>query len=537
MRRSSFLFSTSITLLGTGLALAAGGAVAAGSPSAPEVTTAASGHLPSLRGTAARPDDFSKSKVEHKARPLPFIDGPGNPTDGAAQLQPGGPAAPTTGSGVLGVGQGFTGPNGSFTVNSAPPDVSGAVGATQYVQVVNSGFAVFDKATKFATYGPVPTNTLWSTFTGSPGADACRLDNDGDATVVYDKIAGRWVISQFAVTASPYYECVAVSTTSDAKGGYNLYAFPYGTVFPDYPKMGVWPDAYYTTFNMFTSTFQGAKLCAYDRPAMLAGTTATQVCYQLSTSYGGVLPADVDSSTSPPAGSPNYLLNFTAGQLNLWKFHVNFVTPSSSTLTGPSAIPVASFATACGGGTCVPQFGVRQQLDSLADRLMYRLAYRNFGDHEALVVTHSVKVGTSRKDPYTGVRWYEIRNPGGTPTVYQQQTFAPDNTYRWMGSAAMDKQGNLAVGYSASSSAIYPGIRYAGRLVTDPLNTLEAEQVIVNGTGAQSGSNLARWGDYSTLTIDPADQCTFWYSTEFLQTTGAFNWSTEIASFKFPGCL
>lgn len=533
MRRSSFLFSTSITLLGTGLALAAGSAIAAGNPSAPEVTTASSGHLPSLRGTAVRPDDFSKSRVEHKARPLPFLDGPGNPVDGAVQGQQGGPAAPTTGTGVLGVGLGMTG----FTVNSAPPDVSGAVGATQYMQVVNSGLAVFSKSTKAVVYGPVPTNTLWSGFTGSPGADACRLDNDGDATVVYDKIANRWVVSQFAVTASPYYECVAVSQTSDATGSYNLYAFPYGTVFPDYPKMGVWPDAYYTTFNMFTSTFQGAKLCAYDRAAMLAGTTATQVCYQLSTSYGGVLPADLDSSTLPPAGAPNYLLNFTAGQLNLWKFHVDFTTPASSTLSGPTAIPVSPFATACGGGTCVPQLGVNQKLDSLADRLMYRLAYRNFGDHEALVVTHSVKVGTSRKNPYTGVRWYEIRSPGTTPVVFQQGTFAPDSTYRWMGSAAMDKQGNLAVGYSVSSAAINPGIRYAGRLAGDPAGTLQAEQTIVNGTGSQSGSNLARWGDYSTLTIDPVDQCTFWYSTEFLQSTGAFNWSTEIASFKFPSCL
>ena len=179
-----------------------------------------------------------------------------------------------------------------------------------------------------------------------------------------------------------------------------------------------------------------------------------------------------------------------------------------------------------------------QKLDSLADRLMYRLAYRNFADgHESLVVTHSVKVGTTHKDQHTGVRWYEIRSPGTTPVVYQQSTFSPDTSYRWMGSTAMDKQGNLGIGYSVSSSTLFPGIRYTGRLATDTLNTLQAESTIVSGGGSQSGSNLARWGDYSRLTVDPADDCTFWYSTEYLLSTGAFNWSTRIASFKFPTCL
>jgi len=167
---------------------------------------------------------------------------------------------------------------------------------------------------------------------------------------------------------------------------------------------------------------------------------------------------------------------------------------------------------------------------------MFRLAYRNFGDHESLVVNHSVQVGAKHNNPYTGVRWYEIRNPAGSPVVYQQSTFSPDTSYRWMGSVAMDKQGNLALGYSVSDSSIHPAIRYTGRLASDPLNTLEAENSIIEGTGSQSGNNLARWGDYSAMTVDPVDDCTFWYTTEYLKNTGSFNWNTRIASFKFPGC-
>jgi hypothetical protein len=501
--------------------------------SGPEVSSSVQHDtLHSLRGVTPRPDDFTKNSHAHPAHPLPFLDGPGNQTDAAVQGSSTGTFAPPLGSGVDGVGQGFSGPQGTFTVNSAPPDTNGAAGATQYVQIVNSAFAVFNKSTKAVVYGPVTTNTLWAGF-GGP----CEADNDGDATVVYDKAAGRWVVSQFAVTAAPYYECVAVSATSDATGSYYRYAFPYGSAFPDYPKMGVWPDAYYETFNMFNgNTFGGAKLCAYNRNAMLTGAPATQQCFQLSTSYGGVLPADLDGSTAPPAGSANYLMNFSASSLNLWKFHVDWANTANTTLVGPTSIPVASFATACGGGNCVPQYGSSIKLDSLADRLMFRLAYRNFGTHESLVVSHSVKVGTKHNNPYTGVRWYEIRNPSGTPVVYQQSTYSPDTNFRWMGSVAMDKLGDMAMGYSVSSSAIHPAIRYTGRLAGDALSTMQAENSIVEGLGSQSGSNLSRWGDYGAMTIDPTDDCTFWYTTEYLQKTGAFNWNTRIASFKFPGC-
>ncbi len=413
-----------------------------------------------------------------------------------------------------------------FSVTGAPPDTNGTVGATQYVQWVNTSFAIFNKSTGALISGPTAGNTIWSGFGGG-----CQNNNDGDPVVLYDKLANRWVFSQFSVTTTPYLQCIAVSTTSDATGTYNRYSFQYSN-FDDYPKMGVWPDAYYETFNMFNgNTFVGADACAYNRSAMLAGTTATQVCFQQGSSVGGLLPSDLDGTTAPPAGSPNYMLYFGTNNLNLYKFHVDFTTPSNSTFTGPTVINVAAFNALCNGGTCVPQPSVTQQLDSLADRLMYRLAYRNLGNHESLVVNHSVTAGSSG-----GVRWYEIQNPNGTPVLAQQSTFAPDSSYRWMGSIAMDHVGDMALGYSVSAaSSVFPSVRFTGRVPTDPANTMEAEVNIVSGAGSQNGS-LSRWGDYSAMQVDPVDDCTFWFTEEYMKTTGSFNWNTRIANFKFPGC-
>jgi hypothetical protein len=464
-----------------------------------------------------------------KPRPIPL------PVGSDLAVEQADPVAQTSASvlvpAVAGLSFDGVGLGGGYTPDAAPPDTNGAVGATQYVQWVNESFAVYDKATGTIASGfPKAGNTLWAGFGGG-----CQANNDGDPIVQYDKAANRWVLTQFSVSTTPYLQCVAVSTTSDATGSYNRYSFSYGSTFNDYPKVGVWPDGYYVTYNMFTSTFQGARVCAWDRAKMLAGAAATQQCFQLSTSYGGLLPSDLDSSTNPPAGAPNYMVNFGTNRLNLWKFHVDWTTPASSTFTGPTAIPVASFTAACGGGTCIPQKNVSQKLDSLADRLMYRLAYRNFGTYEALVVNHSVKVSGNNRNQVDGVRWYELRSPGQTPTVFQQGTYSPDSTNRWMGSIAMDKQGNIAMGYSVSSASVFPSVRYTGRLVTDPPGTMALETAAYDGTGSQNGG-LKRWGDYSSISIDPVDQCTFWYTTEYLKTTGSFNWSTRVASFKFAGC-
>jgi hypothetical protein len=275
---------------------------------------------------------------------------------------------------------------------------------------------------------------------------------------------------------------------------------------------------------------------------MLAGQTAKQICQTVNDpDLNGLVPSDVDSSTPPPPGSPNYLMGVSATSANTLAFYTYAVnwTSLTSTLTG-STVPVSSFQLACGGSNCVPQKNTSQKLDSLGDRLMYRLAYRNFGDHESLVVTHSVKAGSA-----TGVRWYEIRDPGGTPTVYQQGTYAPaDGKYRWMGSAAMDKDGGIALGYSVSNATMFPGVGYTGRLATDAPGTMtQGDNTMKAGAGSQKSSAdcdsafcALRWGDYSSMSIDPSDDCTFWYTNEYLPASGNFNWTTWIGSFELPGC-
>jgi hypothetical protein len=438
------------------------------------------------------------------------------------------PMAATPGIAFDGVGEGN--PAFPFNVNVAPPDTTGDVSDTQYVQWVNLSFAVFDKATGNVLFGPAGGNTLWSGFGGN-----CETNNHGDPIVQYDQLADRWVMTQFSLTTGNFLECVAVSQTSDALGAWHRYAFSYSQ-FPDYPKLAVWPDAYYITFNMFGptgSSFTGGRVCAYDRTHMLAGLAATQVCFQdvsPFTGYSSPLPSDIEGQTLPAPGTPNYVLarnGMNNSSLNLWKFHVDFAVPANSTFTGPTVIPVTPYTAALP----VPQPGTTQKLDALSDRLMYRLAYRHLGSREALTVNHAVRNASA----IAAVRWYELDITGGVPTVRQQATYSPDSSHRWMGSIAMDQNGNIALGYSTSSSAVQPSIRFAGREVNDPLNTLGIETSMQVGTGSQTGG-LSRWGDYSTMTLDPADDCTFWYTSEFLKATGSFNWSTRVGSFKFSSC-
>lgn len=480
--------------------------------------------------TPIPPDWYAHLDKREKEKPKPFhasreSAGP----DTALQTSRGPLVSVTPGANFEGVGEPV------YNVLFAPPDTNGSVGRTiagtgYYVQWVNVAFGVFNKATGALVYGPANGNTIWSGFADT----RCANDNDGDPIVMYDKMADRWILTQFSVSAQPYKQCVAVSQTSNPLGPYNRYSFSYGNLFNDYPKLGVWPDGYYVTYNMFQNgqTFAGGETCAMDRTAMLNGTAATQQCF-IRTNDGGMLPSDLDGTILPPAGTPNFVMSFGTNSLNLYRFHVDWANPANSTFTGPTVLPVASFGEACGGGTCVPQAGTRNKLDSLGDRLMYRLAYRKFGDgHDALVVNHSV--GANRKSQ-TSVRWYEVRNPGGTPAVHQQGTYAPDSSYRRMGSAAMDKAGNIGVGYSVSSSTLRPSIRFTGRGPGDPLGTLGAETNLLTGVGSQTGA-LHRWGDYSSLSVDPDDDCTFWFTTEYLQTTGSFNWSTRIGSFKLNNC-
>lgn len=530
MRKSALCFASVLVASVVSVLSGANAQTAQG----PEVSSSA-GPVNSgeVRGMGLLDAQGIEQKREKPLRLIPSAPGQQLP-DTVIQSASGPNVATTAPIGFAGVGAGDYG----FTPNAAPPDTNMAVGPTQIVQWVNSSFIVFDKATHAVLRGPIAGNTLFAALGGT-----CAANNDGDPVAQYDKIANRWVLTQFAVATQPFTQCVAVSQTSDALGAYNLYAFSYGNGFNDYPKFGVWPDAYYITFNLFTNgqTFAGSRLCAYDRAAMLAGQPATQQCFQLANTFGGVLPGDVDSAAAlPPAGAPNPFINFGTNQLRLWRFHVDFANSANSTLTGPLTIPVASFTAACtGGGTCIPQPGTNNRLDSLADRLMYRFAYRGrTADRtaESAVVNHSVTVSGSRNNQVVGVRWYRLANlTSGTPAVLQQGTYSPDSNSRWMGSIAQDKNGNIALGYSSSSSSRFPGLYFTGRLATDAANTLQAESVLRAGGGSQTG-NLHRWGDYSALFVDPSDDCTFWYTNEYLKASGSFNWSTWIGSFRFPSC-
>ena len=458
------------------------------------------------------------------ARRVVRSDGSVSGTSGAVTA-----SAPTTGTSFDSIGKGYS----TFSVNSAPPDTNSAVGPTQIVTIVNSGFTVQSKAGAIM-YGPSATNTVFSGFGG-----ACETTNDGDGVVRYDRLANRWLITQFAnvfTSSGPYYECVAVSKTNDATGAYYRYSFQFSN-FPDYPKVSVWPDAYYVTYNMFSAAggWLYGTACAMDRANMLTGATATQVCYNTSRSYGALLAGDVDSATAPPTGAPNPLiaLGVSNNDLAAWRFKPNFTTPASSTFTGPTSLTISSYSMACNGGNCVPQGGTTNTLDALGDRLMNRYAYRNFGDHQSLVVSHSVTSGST-----VGARWYEIRlDSNNNPSIYQQGTYTPDSTYRFMPSIAMDKVGNIALGYSTSSSSAYPAIAVTGQLAGDTLGTMtQGETILQSGGGSQTGS-LHRWGDYATMNVDPSDDCTFWFSTEYLKASGSFNWSTRVSSFTLPNCL
>ena len=416
-----------------------------------------------------------------------------------------------------------------------PPDTNGDVGPNHYIQTVNTSIGMYSKT------GAQLAAFTFDTFfdgTGTP----CDASNQGDPVVLYDNPSGRWIITDFAwsnFVSGPYYECIAVSKTGDpVAGGWWLYGFRADDAthpwLNDYPKLGVWADGIYMSANMFdiltssgSATYKGVRVWALNREDMVSGAPLRSVRFDLGTSFASLLPSNLRGAL-PPSGSPDFFGSITApSTFRLWKFHVDWPVTSNSTFTGPTNITVASFSIPSGN---VPQGGSSETLDTLGDRLMMQLQYRNLGGTEALWANHTVASGG-----VTGVRWYEIRNPNGSPTVQQQGTYQPDTNYRWMGSLAVDSQGNMAVGYSVSSSSIFPQIRYAGRLAADPAGQLsQGETTLIAGTGSQSGG-FNRWGDYSAMTVDPTDDCTFWYTTEYYETTGN-NWQTRIGSFKFPAC-
>ncbi len=444
-----------------------------------------------------------------------------------------------------------------------PPDTVGDVGPNHYVQMVNSSYRIFDK-----TGAPLtPPRKLSSLFTALGAGNPCSTRDDGDPVVLYDTLADRWLLSQFCTVANPNnHQLIAISQTGDPTGAYYLYDFMMpNNKFNDYPKFGVWSDAYYMTDNQFNqagTAFLGGGAFAFDRVKMLAGDpTATYIYFDLALldpTIGGMLPSDMDGLTPPPAGTPGYFAEYRADEfgdpadaLAVYEFHADFGSPLLSTFTqrpeSPLTVPAFDPRSPTGRNDIEqpPPATSGMSLDSIQDRLLFRLAYRNFGGQESLVVNQTVNVGpnpTTQAGHQAAVRYHELRRslPGGTFLVNEAATFAPDSDNRWMGSAAQDNQGNIAVGFSVSSTTVFPSVRYAGRLATDPPNGLfQGEASLVAGSGVQTHTS-GRWGDYSAMSVDPSDDCTFWYTQEYYtaasQVSSAAGWLTRIGSFKFPVC-
>ncbi len=417
-------------------------------------------------------------------------------------------------------GQGFTGVN--------PPDTVGDVGLDHYVQMINSAggavMTIYNKSDGSVAAGPTALDSL--------GTGACA-DGLGDPVVLYDQLADRWFLSEFSDAANAL--CVYISQTSDPISG-GWFAYQFNTPgFPDYPKYGVWPDAYYASTNEASPAAY-----AFDRAQMLVGGVATAQRFTApdlaAFPFQALIPADADGETPPPAGAPNPFMRHRDDEahnppgtaqdfLEIWEFHVDFATPANSTFTGPTNIPVTQFdSELCGfvSFNCFPQPS-GPTLDPLREVVMHRLQYRNFGTHQALISNLVTDVdGTN----HGGVRWFELRNTGSGWGVHQEGTFAPDIHHRWMASAAMDGSGNIGVGYSVSSTTLFPSIRFAARQAGDPLGTLQGEVSVIAGSAANSSN---RWGDYASLNVDPVDDRTFWLTTMY---SPASSWATRIATFQ-----
>jgi hypothetical protein len=559
---------------GTGSAAVVAGGANATSP-APTVTWAAAHDVsPPLRDLAASriAPDAEDPAEEPERGPIATGDA-GHSADGALQaaLRPTA-TIPSTSQNFEGLSNQANFNIFGFRVN--PPDPNGEVGPNNYVEMINLVFGVYDKAGNLLL-GPVDTGTLWSGF----DIEDCT-DPSGDPVVLYDQFMDRWILSQFTTRGMnpdgtfnglPFYNCVAISQTGDPTGAYYRYAFitsqegSTSTFFPDYPKYGVWTDSYALTSRDFGSQGEyGISVYGLEKNKMVNGQPARAVHFFLDGNDpdvlplvgDGLLPADVDGKQKPMSDAAipivgtqddgaSYGATFDA--LNIFDLSVRWRSTPIASLDLNTQIPTAAFDSifpcAPTSRDCLPQPGITnpaQYLDILSyrQRPTFRLAYRNFKDHEALVTNQSVEAAPG----VAGARWYEIRRNGSSYSLYQQGTYAPaDGIHRWMGSIAQDKKGDMGLGYSVvNGTSVFPGIRYTGRLAGDTLGQMTlGEGTIINGTGVQTTTN-SRWGDYTDMTVDPVDDCTFWYVNEYYtlagQQSSAAGWQTRIASFKLPGC-
>ncbi|HYK41921.1 MAG TPA: carboxypeptidase regulatory-like domain-containing protein [Thermoanaerobaculia bacterium] len=501
---------------------------------------------PELRNIAPIEGSRDEQRVVENER-LPYRgESPGRRPvvpDGALQPSFGVNAPTPTGVNFAGIGV-----NGS-----APSDDNGRVGPNNYIQTVNSQFAVYSK-TGTLQFGPANINTLFSSLSGP-----CKTQNNGDPIVQYDALADRWILSQFAVNALPTglasYQCMAISKTGDPLGAYYLYPFPLSPVlFFDYPHVVTWPDGYYATYHVFDETkptaqqYQNQGLVVFERDMMLVGLPARLINKSIGTpgaqEFFGGQATDLDGLTPPPPGSQEYLFipgspewdGSSAPMIHSFKLATVWGGSPGVTVTGPTNILTASFTTnLCNfSRTCVPQpppSGSADKFDPITGEFMSRAAYRNNGGTESIMLVHTVNalVPTANQG---ATRWYEIRTPATTPTIFQQGTFAPDTDWRVVGSIAMDNGGNVALGYTKSSATVFPEIDVTGRLAGDPAGTMGAEVVMQPGVGAQIAT-ANRWGDYSGMSVDARDGCTFWYTTQYIPVTGSFTWGSRIAAFKF----
>jgi hypothetical protein len=496
-------------------------------------------HIP--RGNLVRSD--ARPEPKSPAGVLPGA----STTDAALQT------APATGAATTGSGTSFPGLDEASFGAGWPPDPNGDVGPNYYVQTVNTSVGIFAKdGTRAAAF------TFDSLFSQAATGTPCDNSNQGDPVALYDPFGDRYIVSDFAWGASnfstgPFYQCFAVSKTNDpVSGGWNFYAYQIesGASLPDYPKLGVWPDGIYMSANVFASSgaqsFQNVQVWAFNRDQLEAGDPNAQgVTFSVAKTIGGVsvfslLPSNARQVTGgPPVGAPNYFASiYGSYAIRTWKFHVDWTTPANSTFTGPTNSAISTFNV---GPSNVPEKD-GNNIDTLSYRVMMQNQYTNLNGRESLWLTHTVGSSTS----VAQVRWYELPVTGGAiSAVRQQSTWAPDSLNRFMPSLAVDKKGDMAVGYSVSDASMYPALRYSGRLAGDPLSTLtQSEQTLVQGLGFQcctfsDGSTNTRWGDYSAMTIDP-DGCTFWYTGEYYDahptTKAEDDWQTRISSFQLPGC-